>query len=215
MRVGIFACSILRLELEKILEKLQWQPEVIYLDAALHVTPQKMRNALVEQINEMAERIDVIFLGYGFCQSLQGIEDECSVPVILPQVDDCISLLLSPERYAAEVKKEPGTWFMTPGWAKVGAEMVIKELHLDRVIKYGKDPMEMARRLFTHYRRGLFIDTGVGDNTTSLEAAGEFCDNFNLVLERTEAEPYLLEEWLQKAYSLAVGAEPGNLKPLP
>ena len=176
---------------------------------------QKMRSALVAQINEMAERVDAIFLGYGFCQSLQGIEEECSVPVILPQVDDCISLLLSPERYAAEVKKKTGTWFMTPGWAEVGAEMVIKELHLDRVVKYGKDPMEMARRLFTHYRRGLFIDTGVGNNATSLEAAGKFCGDFNLVLERTEAEPYLLEDWLRKAYSLAVGAGPGNLKQLP
>jgi hypothetical protein len=109
----------------------------------------RLRKALVEQINEMAERVDAIFLGYGFFQSLQGIDDECSVPVILPQVDDCISLLLSPE---------------------VGFEMVIKELHLDRVIKYGKDPMEMASRLFTHYRCGLFIDTGVGE-----QAASESC----------------------------------------
>lgn len=202
MRVGILACSILQLELEKILKKLQWQPEVIYLDAASHVKPEKMRKDLVERINKMAERVDAVFLGYGFCQSLQGIEDECSVPVILPQVDDCISLLLSPERYAAEVKKETGTWFMTPGWTEVGAEMVIKELHLDRAIKYGKDPMEMARRLFTHYRRGLFIDTGVGNNETFLESAGKFCDDFNLVLERTEAVPYLLEDWLKKAYSL-------------
>lgn len=215
MRVGIFACSILQMELEKILKKLQWAPEVIFLDAALHVNPQNMRKALVERINEMAERVDAIFLGYGFCQSLQGIENECSVPVILPQVDDCISLLLGPERYAEEVKKETGTWFMTPGWAEVGAEMVIKELHLDRVTKYGKDPMEMARRLFTHYRRGLFIDTGVGEQATSLKSAKKFCDDFNLTLERTEAEPYLLEEWLRRAYSLAVGAEPENPKPLP
>ncbi len=215
MRVGIFACSILRLELEKILHKLQWAPEVIFLDAALHVNPQSMREALVGQMNAMAERVDVIFLGYGFCQSLQGIEEECPVPVILPQVDDCISLLLSPERYAAEVKKETGTWFMTPGWADVGAEMVIKELHLDRVVRYGKDPMQMARRIFTHYRRGLYIDTGVGDNDSFLKAAAKFCSDFNLTLERTEAEPFLLEEWLRKAHALAIRAEPGNLMPSP
>ena len=213
--VGIIACNILQLELEEILKKMQWSPEVIFLDAALHVSPQKMRSALIEQINGMAERVDTVFLGYGYCQSLQGIEDECQIPVILPQVDDCISLLLSPERYAEEMKKEIGTWFMTPGWAEVGAEMVIKELHLDRVIKYGKDPMQMARRLFTHYRRGLFIDTGVGDRPTSLKAAGKFCADFNLVLERTEAEPYLLEDWLCKARSLVVGEKQGCLKPSP
>ena len=202
MRVGIIACNILKQELESILKKMQWSPEVIYLDAALHVTPQKMRSSLVELINEMAERVDAVFLGYGFCQSLQGIEAECSIPVILPQIDDCISLLLGPERYAGEVKKETGTWFMTPGWAEVGAEMVIKELHLDRVVKYGKDPMQMAKRLFTHYRRGLFIDTGVGDRQASLKAAEKFCADFGLTLEQTTSEPSLLEAWLRKAHAL-------------
>jgi hypothetical protein len=72
----------------------------------------------------------VVFLGYGYCQSLKGFDEEFDFPVILPQVDDCIALLLTPERYAEEIKKEVGTWFMTPGWAEVGAEMVIKELHL-------------------------------------------------------------------------------------
>jgi hypothetical protein len=212
---GIIACSILQRELENILKKLHWSPEVLYLDATLHVNPQKMRSALVEQINTMANRVDVVFLGYGFCQSLQGIEEECSIPVILPQVDDCISLLLGPERYAEEVKKETGTWFMTPGWAEVGAEMVIKELHLDRVVKYGKDPMQMARRLFTHYRRGLLIDTGVGDCPATLACAEKFCADFNLALECTEAQPFLLEEWLGKAHALVIDAKRENLRQSP
>lgn len=199
IRIGIVACSMLRQELQLILEKMHWHPEVIYLDAALHIKPQTMREALIDQVRQMADRVDAVFLGYGFCQSLQGIGDDCPIPVILPQVDDCISLLLGPERYAAEVKKETGTWFMTPGWAEVGAEMVIKELHLDRATKYGKDPMEMARRLFTHYRRGLFIDTGAGEHQTSLASAKKFCDDFNLVLEETAAEPHLLEEWVRRA----------------
>jgi hypothetical protein len=142
-RVGIIACNILQLELEKILNKLQCYPEVIFLDSALHIEPKKMRSALIEQINEMSERVDVIFLGYGFCQSLHGIEDDCSIPIILPQVDNCISMLLSPGRYSAEVKKEAGSWFITPGWTKVGVEMVIKELHLDRVQIFLQDSLRI------------------------------------------------------------------------
>ncbi len=202
MRIGIIACSILRKELEQILAKLDWQPEVVYLDAALHVKPQNMRAVLIDHIRELAtgdDPVDAVFLGYGVCQSLEGIGEECPVPVILPQVDDCIGLLLGPKRYAAEVKKETGTWFMTPGWAEVGAEMVIKELHLDRVTKYGKDPMEMAKRIFTHYRRGLYIDTGVDGGGANLEAAQKFCNDFNLALELTSAQPELLEQWVRKA----------------
>ena len=89
-----------------------------------------MKDTILDRINEMKERVDVIFLGYGYCHSLKGIEEEVDIPVFLPQYDDCIAMLLGPERYAAEVKKEAGTWFMTPGWAEISAEMVIKELRL-------------------------------------------------------------------------------------
>jgi len=112
-------------------------------------------------------------------------------------------MLITPERYAAEVKKEVGTWFMTPGWAEIGAQLVIKELKLERARKYGRDPMEMARRLFTHYRRGLYIDTGVGENEQYVAMAEQFCRDFNLTLERTSASSDILREELARCVSLA------------
>jgi Protein of unknown function (DUF1638) len=84
------------------------------------------------------------------------------------------------------------------GVAGLGAELVIKELHLERARKYGKDPMAMAKRLFTHYRRGLYIDTGVGDNDHFLEKAAQFCKDFDLVLERTTADSGVLAEELNR-----------------
>ena len=57
MRIGIIACSILRQELQQILAKLGWQPEVVYLDAALHVKPLNMRAILVDHIRQMAVAI--------------------------------------------------------------------------------------------------------------------------------------------------------------
>jgi len=198
MRIGIVACSILRGELEKLVSGDPDVTEIIYLDAAIHVNPQKMKEAIKEQIGTLKGKVDRVFLGYGFCQSLKGIEDEVDIPVILPQVDDCIALLLTPERYAEEKKKELGTWFMTPGWTEAGFEMVVKELRLERAIKLGKDPLEMARRLFTHYRRGLYIDTGVGDDDVNQASAADFCDKLNLQLEKCEAEPFLLKEWFER-----------------
>jgi len=206
MRIGIVACSILQKELEKALKDFEWGGDVVYLDAALHVNPEKMRERIVEEVEKIGSQVDGVFLGYGFCQSLKGIEADCSVPVVLPQVDDCISLLMGPERYALEVKKEVGTWFMTPGWAEIGAEMVIKELHLDRVVKYGRDPMDMARRVFQHYRRGLLVDTGVGDREETLTHARKFCADFNLDLEETQSDPVLLAEWLAKTPHLIAGS---------
>lgn len=199
MRLGVISCTVLKPELDRLLESVPELAEVVYLDAALHVHPQKMLERLREEIRAMGPKVDAVFLGYGYCQSLRGIDEEFEFPVILPQVDDCISLLLTPERYAEEVRREVGTWFMTPGWAEIGAQMVIKELKLDRAARYGKDPMEMARRLFTHYRRGLFIDTGVEPKEVFLEKARAFCKDFNLTLEITSADTSLVSAWLQKA----------------
>lgn len=198
MKIGVVACNILRRELDKLLGGMPEIEEVVYLDGALHISPLKMKETIRAEVDKLRGRVDVVFLGYGYCQSLKGFDREFDFPVILPQVDDCIALLLTPERYAGELKKEVGTWFMTPGWAEVGADMVIKELHLDRAERYGRKPLDMARRLFTHYKRGLYIDTGVGDNEHFITKAKEFCTDFSLTLERTAAQPVLLATWLEK-----------------
>jgi hypothetical protein len=88
---------------------------------------------------------------------------------------------------------------MSPGWAEIGAEMVIKELHLDRATRYGKDPLEMAKRLFVTYRRGLYLDTGVGDNDHFMAKAREFCALFQLDLEKTEGTLRILQQHLEIA----------------
>lgn len=202
-RVGVIACDIMKRELEPLLRGVPQVTEVIYLEMALHCYPQRMKDTIKKEIESIEDKVDAIFLGYGFCQSLKGIEDEFDIPIIMPQLDDCIQILMTPQKYASEIRKEVGTWFMTPGWAEAGPEMVIKETHSDRVVKYGKDPLEMAKRLFTHYRRGLFIDTHVGDTEHFMERAGEFCEVFGLDLETTEGTSRILKEHLEIALAVA------------
>jgi hypothetical protein len=203
MSLGIIACTSLKPELEKLLALIREDVKTVYLDAAQHIRPQKMRKLIREEIIRIGPTVDAVFLGYGFCQSLQGIEKEFDFPVILPQVDDCIALLLTPERYAEEIRHEVGTWFMSPGWADVGTKKIIRGLKLDRSSQRGKDPMEMARRLFSDYRRVLFIDTGVGEREIHITKARNFCRDFNLTLEITRGETTLLETWLNKARAAA------------
>ena len=176
----------------------------------MHIYPEKMKETIKGQINGIKNEVDVIFLGYGFCQSLRGIENEVDIPVVMPQLDDCIAILFTPERYVAEKRKEVGTWFMTPGWAEAGMDVVMKDLHVDRVKKYGRDPIEMAKRLFAHYRRGIFIDTGVGESDYFAAKAEVFCKDFNLKLERTTSDSKVLEEIFEKCRKTLFSAkEPG------
>lgn len=206
MRIGVIACDMIKHEIARLVENDPDVTEVVYLEAALHITPERMRDAIVERIESLAGEVDAVFLGYGYCQSLQGIEDLVSVPTVLPPYDDCILMLLTPERYRDEIAHEVGTWFMSPGWAEVSAHMVIKELKLDRALKYGRDPMEMAKRLFTHYKRGLFFNTGLAEEELEpyREKARRFCDDFGLEFQETEVpESPILREQLERCKELA------------
>ncbi len=202
MKIGVIACKVMKLELDRLLQSVPQATEVIYLEVALHCYPEKMKEAIKEQILSIKDKVDVIFLGYGYCQSLKGIENEFEIPIVKPQMDDCIQILMTPQKYASEIRKEVGTWFMTPGWAEAGAEMVIKETRADRVLKYGKDPLTIAKRLFVHYKRGLYVDTGAS-NGHFMQRAAEFCEIFNLRLEKTEGTTAILEQHLRTALEIA------------
>ena len=203
MRIGVVACDIMKLELDKLLSKIPGITEVVYLEAALHCHPKKMKETVLENVRAIKDRVDVIFLGYGYCQSLKGIEDEIDIPMVMPQMEDCIRIFMTPQKYDDAVRKEIGTWFMSPGWAEIGVDMVIKGNHLDRVVKYGKDPMEMARRLMSGHKRGLYIDTGTGNDDYYIGKANEVCDAFTLTLEKTTGTSAILEECLEKTQKIA------------
>lgn len=198
IRIGVIACEMIKRELALLLPKFPDVTEVVWLEGALHVDPPEIKKRVLAQINEMKERVDVIFLGYAYCESLKGIEAEVDIPVVLPPYDNCLVMMLTPERYEAEMKKEIGTFFLTPSLAEGGSELVIKDLHLERARKHGKDPMELARSLFANYRRGLYIDTGVGQRDYFLAKAAEFCRDFNLVLEETFTDTRVMEKELTR-----------------
>lgn len=198
MKIGVVACRIMKRELDKVLSRCEDIAEVIYLEEGKHVYPEKLRESVVEQINELKDRVDVIFLGYGDCQSLKGIENEFDIPIVHPRADDCIGILLTPEGYAEELVKEAGTWFMTPGWAELGKEMIYKGMQIERLDIDRDTADELARELFANYSRGLYIDTGVGNSEYFLEKAKEACELFNIRLETTVAKSTILEDSLAK-----------------
>jgi hypothetical protein len=216
MKIGILACSAIKRELDLVVENLIKTNEldasdnpiskIRFLPSSLHIHPEKMRIKIVNEINAMLKEhdIDAVFLGFGRCQSLDDIEDEFDIPLVRPAVEDCINLLLTPQLFMDELKREPGTWFMTPGWADVGAAQIVRELHLDRVQQYGRDPMQIAKRLLSSYKRCLFIDTGVGEIDYYLEQAKTFCSDFDLKLEKTFGDLEILRQSLLQTLALRV-----------
>ncbi len=206
MKVACVCCDIMKLEMEKVLAE---NPDLEvtsleFFDFGLHVYPDDLLDEVtkrVEQIQQEGEA-EAVFLGYGYCNALKGIEQKVDIPVVLPPVEDCIALFLGPRRYAEERIKCAGTWFMTPGWCIEGLQGVIKELHLDSVPNSKYTPLDFARLMFKNYKRTLFIDDGVGDLAEHQRQAEEFAGLLDLEVERTEGTLDILREEIARLRSI-------------
>jgi len=204
MRIGIVACEIFRKEIEKLTEG---DPDIAhreYLEFALHLNSAKLKSKVSETVNALKGKVDAVFLGYGICQSLTGITSQLEVPTAMLQADDCIGAFLTPSEYEREKRVCAGTWFLSPGWAELGWDGVVKELRLDldRLKARGYDPMYFMRKLFQGYSRCLFIDTGVPEREKYEALSLDFAQKLNLRLDCRSCTLALLKNALRETKEL-------------
>lgn len=166
----------------------------------LHIEPENLLVEIRKQIEYLQDKVDSIVLGYGRCQCLDRLENNYKVPVFRPQAEDCIGVLLGQKRYEKEIRKIPGTWFLSPGWTRMGTEFVFHELQLSRVDHTKIDPLKLARRMLEGFSRALYIDIPYCDVTKDLHCkAQKISDDLGLQLEETTGSLSLLENLIRQA----------------
>lgn len=174
------------------------------LDFGLHVNPQSLKAALQEAIDASAAEAETIVLGYGFCSmAVVGLQArECTL--VVPHVDDCISIFLgSRDEYHRQVHAEPGTYYLTKGWIEVG-DTPFKEY--DRLAeKYGPARAERLIRLsIKHYTRLALIDTGNytgdGDMARYRQFTQDLANRWDLRFEEIQGSNELVRRMLFGPY---------------
>ncbi len=199
MALGIVYCPVLEAEVKTVIRRV---PGPIYLEQmewGLHTQPASLRDAVVSRIRLLQDDVGAIMLGYGRCQAMDRLPNNFKVPVFYPEAEDCIGVLLGQDRYENELRREAGTWFLTPGWTKLGMEFIFRELELNRITDKGIDPLEMAHRMLQDYTRGLFIDMKIGNKGWLLQKSHEITAEYDLRLEITEGSLAVLEQTLDQA----------------
>jgi hypothetical protein len=151
--------------------------DVVFLEQHLHDTPDKMRVKLQEEIDKIDGSYDKIILGYGLCSNgVVGLKSD-KHEIIIPKVDDCISLFLgSKEKYMEEFKKDPATYYLCKGWIEYGSDpyrgYLVNTEQEDKIPagwirnreRYGKRKMDeetskfLIAQMMTNYNRVLLID---------------------------------------------------------
>jgi hypothetical protein len=201
MKIGIIACEILKDEIEYITKDDEDFVYREYLEFALHEDAQYMKRLLIEKVNEMEGKVDAVLLGYAICQSLENVTKEMNVPTIMLKGADCIDALLGREEYNKEKKICTATWFMSPGWTRLGVQGLVKQFHLDCLEEY--PPSFFLNMLFESYKRCVFIDSGVVDAEEYKILAKEFADELKLKLDCTKCGIGTIENAVKEVKEMA------------
>ncbi|MDD1619841.1 MAG: DUF1638 domain-containing protein [Methylococcaceae bacterium] len=154
------------------------------LELGLHRNRKVLRDALSKAAHELRPHANALLLGYGLCGN--ALEDsravlDVDIPVFLPMdqdrpVDDCVALCLGGrDCYYAELRKIPGTFFLTPGWAT----------HWKRMLdpRSGEMAQPGLKRVLAGYERALLVPTPALTEGEMLRRGEEFSRQTGLRLE--------------------------------
>ena len=160
MRNVILACEILEDEIRKALDESNNNDTIIWIDASLHMYPQKLNKKLQEEIDllDALGNTENILFSFGYCgNAIQGLKSNKS-NLIIPQVNDCIELFFHNNPNKNTIRSE-GCYFLTRGWLNNQGSIANEYEHY--IEKYGiartKRIMEV---MLAHYHFLTLIDTG-------------------------------------------------------
>ncbi len=207
MRIGILGCDAIKGELEIVTAG---DPDVVYreyLEFGLHLHPDDLKKVIIEKLRSLPTPVDVVFLGYGYCQVLKGIQMEVDVPVVMLEYEDCIAAMLTTDRYHREKNNGGITWFYPAGWAVNGLPGLVRLFNLDSAESEGYPPEYFLKLMFDGFSRCLFIDTGIDCSEECRKNSERFADSLGLRHECTRGSLDLIREAWANAKKVAAGTE--------
>jgi hypothetical protein len=209
MSIGIIYCETLKSEILTLAGRV---PEISHLESmpwGLHIEPDKLLAEVTQQIKRLQDQVEVIVLGYGRCQAMDRLGNDFNIPILRPEAEDCIGILLGQQRYEKELQRCPGTWFLSPGWTSMGTDFVFHELQLNRIGRKEIDPLKFARRLLKGFSRALYIDMQVDNDSKDLQPkAQQIARDLGLRLEETSGSYTLLEQVITQALAIVKESAP-------
>jgi len=173
-REVIVACKALTQEIEHVQKKLGTDIPVIWVDRGLHNVPSKL-NAAVQEVFDSLEDVDRVLLGYANCgNAIKGVVAR-DFEIIIPKVDDCISILFNSQKAREEYSAQWASMFMTEGW--MDADHNIVQEHEYMCEKYGEETaIEFTEMMYANYRTMTYLDTGLYSIPSLMERTKVICD---------------------------------------
>lgn len=193
-RTLILACATV---IEEMLPLMPPAMKYKVLDFGLHINPDQLRTVLQNEIDSADSLFDTIILGYGLCsQAVIGIKaTHCAL--VIPRVDDCIAIFLgSCKAYQQQFESEPGTYYLTKGWIKVGDSPFAE--YEEILKKQGKERADRIMRLMLkNYTRLALINTGQHEMDYYRDYARNTANRFGLRYEEIKGSTTLITKMIE------------------
>ncbi len=203
MSVGIICCRVLEKGIRAVIRGVPEVSRLEVMEWGLHIQPDRLLDMLNQRIRSLEAHVDAVMLGYGRCQALDKLPTDFAVPVLRPEGEDCIGVLLGQHRYEEELKRKAGTWFLTPGWTELGMEFIFQQLQLESIAEKGLDPIKVAHRMLRDFTRSLFIDMRLENGPELWNKARAISKEFNLGLDITDGSLERLAATLKRAIEVS------------
>ena len=174
----ILACSSFRDYIAAAQEKMHTDHPVIWLDEELHRDPKLMRQAITEALGHLPESVETVLVCMGFCGG-SWRDVPVSRRVVIPRMDDCITMLLTTDDTPVPNRKVPGCMYLTDNRDE---QMTIPGIRQSLIAQCGEKKGDRVFRLsFKHYTHIGIIDTGLYDSYGAeyLDLAKESADLIN------------------------------------
>ena len=158
-RPVILACRTLEQELLEAIRQTNCKAPVVWIDSGLHNTPNKLQQALTDALAQ-CDGYSHILTAMGFCgNAFAGLQTR-DAALILPRVDDCISLLLGSMQRRLELNAD-GVYYFTEGWLRGERTIMVEYQHA--LEKFGERRTKAVFSAMLHnYHKAAFVNTGCG-----------------------------------------------------
>jgi hypothetical protein len=205
-KIGIITCGVLEDEVRVLLETHPGVEGITVLEQGLHDQPMVLRQELQKAVDKMEAETEAeaIALVYGLCS--RGTEEVSArrCRLVITRGHDCLTILLgSRKRYADYMKKNPGTYWYSPGWnkwRKAPGKDRFEKLRAEYVEKYGEEDadylMEMEQEWMSAYNRATFVDLGMAVKPDDVEYTKDCADFLDWEFKHEKGDPSLLRDLL-------------------
>ena len=214
MNACILTCTSLKEFVDAAQERQNTSYPVYCVDRNLHAEPEQMKAAVGELMASLPTEFDTVLVSMGFCG---GVWDHVTFDrrVVVPRVDDCISLLLHTDDEFHPNLKEMGHLYL---YENDPADFSALTLMHD-TNSLGEDLKNINQEFlydmwFNNYRHMDIIDTGVNDcySEEYAAAAQATADEINAELDYVPGSIMLLEKLVSGRWDEQfLVAEPGEV----